>query len=257
MTVDQTTLSQLYEEPYFRGNEYGDYLADRKVHRRNFVRRLSELRRIVSDFRSLFEVGCAYGLWLELLTENGIECAGVDVSGVPVQYAVEELRQNAISGDFLAIDVESGRFDVFCMWDTIEHLARPDLYVERVFELLAAGGTLVFTTGDIGSRYARWRGGHWRMIHPPTHLHYFSRGTARRLLERHGFCDVQFQSIAVYRNLHSVLGSLAALHRGFAGSMAKWLHGILPRVIQQRCGTWTNLGDIMLVSAKRPAHPGL
>ena len=43
------------------------------------------------------------------------------------------------------------------------------------------------TTGDIGSLMARWRGARWRQIHPPTHLHYFSKLTLAQLLERHGF----------------------------------------------------------------------
>ncbi len=252
VTVDLATLDQLYCESYFHGHEYGDYLADRDIHRRTFARRLSDMRTAAGEPRSVFEIGCAYGFWLELLTENDIQCAGVDISPAPVQYAVGQLRQNATCGDFLSLDIEPGRFDAFCMWDTIEHLSRPELYLQRIFDLLPGGGTLAFTTGDIGSRYARWRGRRWRMIHPPTHLQYFSRDTARRLLERYGFRDIQVQSTAIYRTLHSVLGSLAALNRGVTRSMARSLHRVLPNSLQQRVGAWTNLGDIMFVSAKTP-----
>ena len=60
------------------------------------------------------------------------------------------------------------------MWDTIEHLKRPDLFVQKAAADLRPGGLIALTTGDIGSLNARLRGARWRMIHPPTHLHYFS-----------------------------------------------------------------------------------
>ena len=58
-----------------------------------------------------------------------------------------------------------------CLWDTIEHLAEPEAYLEKIAKSLPVGGWLFLTTGDIGSPMARARGSRWRMIHPPTHLY--------------------------------------------------------------------------------------
>jgi hypothetical protein len=55
---------------------------------------------------------------------------------------------------------------------------------------LEPGGLLALTTGDIGSLNARLRGSNWRMIHPPTHLHYFSVQSITSLLKRHGIDTV-------------------------------------------------------------------
>ena len=58
---------------------------------------------------------------------------------------------------------------------------------------------LALTTGDIGSVNARLRGHKWRMIHPPTHLHYFSAETMKALLDRHGFRQSSISVIPVSR----------------------------------------------------------
>lgn len=251
INASQVVLRQLYDEDYFRGKEYSDYLLDSKIHRRNFMHRLSEIQTIVGHPREVFEIGCAYGLWLELLVKNDIPCSGIDISSIPVRYAVEQLHQNAFCGDFLQFVIEPSRFDVYCMWDTIEHLLRPDLFVKRILELLPVGGIFVFTTGDIGSRYACWRGRHWRMIHPPTHLQYFSKQTVRKLLERFGFCDIKIHSVPIYRNLRSVIRTTIALQNGLPRIVANVADTILPKWIQEQCVGWIDLGDIMLVSAKK------
>ena len=63
---------------------------------------------------------------------------------------------------------------------------------------------LALTTGDIGSPLARWRKGKWRQIHPPSHLHYFSKNTLRLLLSKHGL-DVCYTGYAgCYRSLDTV-----------------------------------------------------
>lgn len=248
---DEQESNQLYTAEYFQGQEYGDYLADREVHRRNFAARLRDMERLAGPLKSVFEIGCAYGLWLELLSERGIRAAGIDISSEAVRYATEQLGQQASQGNFLQAPLAAGEFEAFCLWDTIEHLSDPSATIERAAQLLPEGGWLFLTTGDIGSRMARWRGRRWRMIHPPTHLHYFSRATIKRLLARHGLTVVEIRAVGVYRTVHSVLSSLAAVGKGVSRGIGGALATTLPQRLQKRVGAWVNLGDIMFVAAQK------
>src|SRR5207302_10397980 len=72
-------IKQLYEADYFNGKEYGNYVGDHESHRKNFAHRYRMLREVTPEVRSLFEVGCAYGFWLEQCSREGVECAGVDM----------------------------------------------------------------------------------------------------------------------------------------------------------------------------------
>jgi 2-polyprenyl-3-methyl-5-hydroxy-6-metoxy-1,4-benzoquinol methylase len=245
-------IAALYGEGYFSGHEYGDYLAESDVHRRNFERRLKEITAVAGRLESVFEVGCAYGLFLACLAERGIRCAGIDVCEAAVGYARCELGQQAACGDFLTASITPGEYQTFCMWDTIEHLMHPEQFVEKIYDLLPSGGWFFATTGDIGSRLACWRGRRWRMIHPPTHLQYFSSATMRQFLARFGFEVEGIRSIAYYRNLRSVLANMQILGRGPLRSAARLGDGMIPQGIQRRVGVTLNLGDIMLVCARKP-----
>ncbi len=251
LDLDASAYTALYDDDYFMGEEYGDYLADEALHRRNFERRYQDMVARTGRPRSVFEIGCAYGFWLDTLAQIGVPASGIDVCEGPVRYAVERLGQQAHLGSFLERDMVPGEHDVFCMWDTVEHLPEPELFIQRASDLLPSGGWLFMTTGDIGATFARLRGRRWRMIHPPTHVHYFSRGTMRQLLERHGFEAVEFQSAPVFRNLRSVLSTLAVLGSGAVGQTAEYLATTLPVGFQEALGVWTNLGDIMMVGARR------
>ncbi|HUE71457.1 MAG TPA: class I SAM-dependent methyltransferase [Pirellulaceae bacterium] len=246
-----TTTAEIYTEAYFAGEEYCDYLADREVHRQNFAARWRDMQRLAGKLTSVFEIGCAYGLFLEYATSQGATATGIDVCREAVEHAAAQLGQRATAGDFLTAPIAAGQYQAFCLWDTIEHLPHPEAVIGRVVELLPAGGWLFLTTGDIGSGVARFRGRSWRMIHPPTHLQYFSRDTMRQFLARHGLEVVEIKSIGVYRTLHSVLAGLSVLGKGWSRSVAARLHKSIPVRTQQRLGAWVNLGDIMGVAARK------
>jgi SAM-dependent methyltransferase len=252
LDISEEALKNLYREDYFTGQEYGDYLADAHVHTKNFERRLTRLRQLSSGWSSIFEIGCAYGFWLDTASRHGIRCSGIDVCPEAVEYAAQRFQQAALLGDFLSLPMAPGQFDAFCMWDTIEHLAHPEQFIARVVELLPRGGWFFCTTGDIGSRVARRQGPRWRMIHPPTHLQYFSTDSLGRLLTRQGLDVVKIESTPMYRSLRGTLGGLSALSRGPVQKIAQLASRVVPSVVQDRVGFWLDLGDIMLAVARKP-----
>jgi SAM-dependent methyltransferase len=235
----------VYAESYFEGEEYADYRRDRKMLEANFR---SVLRRMEPWSRGgrLFEVGCAYGFFLNLCRGKW-SAEGVDVSEPAVRHAREELLVSARFGEFLDVDVEPAAFDAFCLWDTLEHLARPDLYVEKISRSLRPGGCLFLTTGDIGSAVAQRRGERWRLIHPPTHLFYFSRPTVTRLLDRYGLSVLEIGSQGYTRSLDSMFRQVALRTkppwRGFLEKLGRFRPFQVPIPL--------DLGDIMFVAARR------
>jgi 2-polyprenyl-3-methyl-5-hydroxy-6-metoxy-1,4-benzoquinol methylase len=249
--LDATDFAALYGRDYFHGSEYLDYVEERESLRLNFANRMSTLKEITGGLRgkSLFEIGCAYGFFLELAREHGVEASGVDTAAEAVRYAQDTLGVRAECGDYLALQTDP--VDLIAMWDTVEHLPRPDLFIEKAAADLRPGGLIAITTGDIGSLNARMRGRYWRMIHPPTHLHYFSVVTLSRLLVRHGLDVVHVTHPGVSRRLHSIL-YLVLAHRLQARGLCRVATRMLPNL-----PVTLNLFDIMFVVArKRAGDPG-
>jgi 2-polyprenyl-3-methyl-5-hydroxy-6-metoxy-1,4-benzoquinol methylase len=252
----QTELStrdveRLYGPGYFQGEEYGDYLADALIHLKNSHRRLKQIASIAGQIDTIYEIGCAYGFWLQTATQNGIRAAGIDVSPEAVRYASEVLNQNAALGSFEDAEIPPGRFQAFCMWDTIEHLVHPNTFLAKISSLLPRSGWFFATTGDIASKHAQRSGPQWRMIHPPTHLQYFSTNTMSRFLQRHGLQVVSIKPTPMYRSVYGTLEGLKLFGKGPLKSTAKLASIVLPRALTRRAVFSLDIGDIMFIAARK------
>lgn len=246
---DPSALLDIYGEDYFSKAEYPDYIGQQNTLRKSMRRHLKQMARYPHQRDSLLEVGCAYGLFLDEARHHYRGVKGVDVCAAPVAYAENTLDLDARCENFLEMDFGSEKFDVICLWDTIEHLEAPERYVAKAARLLNESGMLFLTTGDIGSLNARLRGRRWRQIHPPSHLHYFSRETMTRLLGRLGFQVAGIETASYYHTIFNVLASIR-LRGGAGGSVAATLLTLSGEKLTRRLGFWINLRDIMFVAAR-------
>jgi SAM-dependent methyltransferase len=244
-------LAQIYSAAYFEGEEYADYLGDAASHVENFRRRLARITAIAAPIESLYEIGCAYGLWLQVARSAGIRVAGIDITPDGVRHAHDVLGLDATQGEFADDALTPGAWQAFCMWDTIEHLPHPEEHLAQVAAALPAGGWFFATTGDIGSPRAQREGERWRMIHPPTHLQYFSRASITRALARHGLVVRHVESTAMCRSLYGVIEGLQILGHGPARAAARLAGAVLPPGLTRRLRFTVDLGDIMLVCAQK------
>ena len=178
--------SKEYTEAYYRDGTYADYLADRDTIQRNARRVLSELEQMV-EARRLLDVGCATGFFLDAARSRGWTVRGLEVSEFASNYARRELKLPVDTGSIVSPPAGLSQYDVVTLWDTIEHLDRPDLALANIRSLLAPRGVLVFSTGDYDSLLRRLTGKRWRLFADPTHNFFFNERLLRRMLERENF----------------------------------------------------------------------
>lgn len=243
-------LTALYDDRYFNGGEYADYLGEEAALRRSMRNHLQQMSRHPPKGRRLLEIGCAYGLFLDEARREGFEVTGLDICAGPLSHGRHQLGLDTRCADFRTVDLGRAAYDTVCLWDTIEHLPDPDHFVARARDLLTCGGMLYLTTGDMGSLNARLRGARWRQIHPPTHVSYFTRSSMRRMLERLGFEVVAVETAGYYHTLYNVLASFR-MRGGTMGRAASGALAILGAERARRIGGWINLGDTMFVAARR------
>lgn len=249
LSISDEELKQLYSEEYFSGKEYGNYLSDKKNIQNNFQKRLDVILKYIPETKGkkLFEIGCAYGFFLELAKRYFYKAVGIDVSSDSIKYARQVLMVDAIDGDFLNYKL-SEKYDVFCMWDTIEHLKKPHLFIDKIAQHINKDGILAITTGDMDSINARFRGNKWRQIHPPTHLHYFSQKTLSALLQKHGFRVVYIAYPGLYRSVDDIAYIILALKN----KKAK-LYEFIKKTGLLNWSIYLNTFDLMYVVAQRMA----
>ncbi len=243
--VASLNFSRLYDESYFSGDEYANYLGDRSTFDKQFWARLKQVLRYQKSGR-MIEIGCAFGFFLNLARDH-FDVQGYEISQAAARYAATELGLDVRCADFSAVDVAPGTADVIVMWDVIEHLPRPDLTILKAGEVLGAGAHLFLTTGDIGSALARLRREKWRLVHPPTHLQYFTRKSITQLLERAGLSVVNLKYCSTRRSIRQVAYSLCMLGRKKRPRLYRRIDALPLADLSFALNTY----DIMFVAARK------
>ncbi|MEY2401432.1 MAG: hypothetical protein QOJ08_1543 [Ilumatobacteraceae bacterium] len=239
-------FEKLYGHDYFHGDEYHDYIAEKAITQKSFKLRMRKLDRFLDPnrHRSVLEIGSAYGFFLDFVRDRFSKATGTDVAVEGVQYAQAQGLDVRL-GDLTRMDLDDN-YDVVCLWDTIEHLAHPEDHLEIISKRTQPGALITVTTGDIGSPLARVRGRKWRLIHPPTHLHYFSEKTLSKFLERYGFRVVHSSYCGGYRSLEFAANFILNV---------QWNKPRLYRAVQKtgllKFAPYMNMGDIRYIIAER------
>jgi 2-polyprenyl-3-methyl-5-hydroxy-6-metoxy-1,4-benzoquinol methylase len=239
--AESNNASSNYTESYYRGNVYADYLKERDAIHKNADRTLARLERLVPG-RTLLDVGCATGFFLEAARARGWTVRGLEVSEYASDYARRELGLTVYTGSIVSPPDGLSLFDVITLWDTIEHLDRPDQALSATYNLLHSHGVLVLTTGDYGSLLRRLTGRKWRLFADPTHNFFFDQHTLKKLLSQKGFHVLNVNHAGKWVSL------LMILHQSglpFAQRARDWLkaRGTNPAL-------YVNLWDVMTVIAK-------
>ena len=204
--------AEVYRDVYFQGTKYVDYQhraykGERKALICNFRRRIGILRKLAPEAKRLVEIGSGYGFFLELAGHYWC-VKGFEISEHAAQQA-QKLGLPCICADYLAHDMQDYVPDVACLWDTIEHLTTPRRMLEKIAADLPSQGLIAISTGDINAFLPRFQKTNWRLIHPPTHLWYFSSVTLIQLLRDVGFEPVKIVYPFYYRSLRAYIGNLS------------------------------------------------
>lgn len=240
---EKDELLNAYEEV-----EDDTYVAERPGRKRTFARHLQSLERFAgpANGRQLLDVGAYTGVFVETAQEHGWRAIGIEPSRWAVGIAQKE-GIPVIQGTLDSPELKDRHFDVITMWDVIEHLDDPSAELDKLFHLLNPGGWLAVHTMDIDSLVARLMGERWPWL-MDMHIHYFSRQTLTKFLEKGGFEVVWSGAQGRYLSL----GYLGSRVSGLSQPFGRLIDGVVSYSGLKSVNVPVNFGDLITAFAMRP-----
>lgn len=185
----------------YAGAASDDYVEEESGQRETARRALARIERhLVPDphngaprSRRLLDLGCWVGFLLAEARARDWEVVGVEPSQFASGYARDRLGLDVRTGELLTSPLPLRHYDAVVMGDVIEHLPRPGETLDRMAALLRPGGLAWMALPDAGSLVARGLGRRWWSV-IPTHVQFFTRGSIRTLLERHGWTVLEIST---------------------------------------------------------------
>jgi len=153
-------------------------------------------RQLVGRNQEVLDVGCGEGFFAAELQRDGNRIVGVDAlptageSGALERYISADLN---VAQPELARQAGEHRFDRVLLLDVLEHLVQPERLLGEIRPALKESGMLMVSLPNVANitvRLALLFGRfHYtdRGILDRTHLHFYTRKTARAFLEENGW----------------------------------------------------------------------
>ncbi len=104
--------------------------------------------------RRVLDVGCSQGIVPLLLAREGCDVIGVDTSPQAIEEAKRYLANEPthvqekicyVNADFLSLNTHDAEPDTIVISEVLEHLVRPEIFVEKAASLLKPDGCLIIT----------------------------------------------------------------------------------------------------------------
>lgn len=227
----------------FNPDNEAAYLEVEATIQRENAARLTELLRHVapSSHPRLLEIGCMHGDFVYQARAAGFEAHGADLSETAV---VEANRRMPGSVRLATLDSSfaDDSLDVVAAFNVVEHMDRPDEFLDQVVRTLRPGGVLIAETPAQESVYhhvlflrgratpdAQFDVG----VHPGTHIFKFGRRSWATILRDRGFevLEVEPRSTPMRellaKNRHDPMLRAGIVGFGLLGRATGWENRVL------------------------------
>lgn len=183
-----------YHERFIETEEV--YLSTAKIYLDELNKELIKLKDQTNKKNiNLLDIGCGIGYFLSLAKKDGYDVMGTDISKWVANYVKEHHGIKVVSGNFLELKLPENYFDVITMWQVIEHLPQPNLFLKKIFTLLNPGGILVIATPHVDNWFAQMYKSNWNCFMPDEHLGLFNLESMKLILEKNNFDLITVKSI--------------------------------------------------------------
>lgn len=142
----------------------------------------------------VLEIGPGNCTFLALCQDNNINIDIVDFSPIICRKIQDDFNTYAYNGDITDAPIAPNSYDFVVAFDVIEHCTTPKAWIEKIFNILKPGGTLILSTisienclDSIGVFLYRLKIKHFlQKLYPKYHIHYFTPKNLKLLIESSG-----------------------------------------------------------------------
>ena len=221
------------EENRFYADEFESFMSSRsgksggwekiekhiKANEDNMQRRIKYLEPFLKRNLKILEVGCSSGFMLHPLIEKGLNCTGIEPSGVFRKNLIDSGIKVFDTYDNLIKENPNSKFDLIIHFFVLEHIRDPLSFLSKQINLLNKGGKLIFEIPNYADplysiydipQFERF---YWSVAHP----WYFNEKSLKFLLEK---LDINFEIIRDQR--YDLSNHIVWARDGKPGGMKKF-----------------------------------
>lgn len=188
-------LTEYYGEQSIAYNGNGgdqfinDYINNKSGYwdKLNLRSRLAEINLYAPNAKSVLDIGCGAGLYIDYLRSKGFKVQGIELSEWGYKSATKKLGLKVHNTPLRKSTIKTNSIDVITMYDLLEHTRSPLLELKHIKKLLGDDGLLIINVPNFDSFISNKTGSQWNKLIPPNHLYHFTTDSLTNILNKSGF----------------------------------------------------------------------
>lgn len=196
--VSDILADDFYEDTY-SSDKYADVVSklgfDSHQYRKERFgsERITKINEYVNSITnpSFLDVGCSTGFVVQSAAEHEWKSKGIDLNAHAVKFGKDTYDLNLTSENFFEL---TEKFDCIGMYDVLEHVSNPRMFLEQAHNLLNSNGIIhiYVPNWNSASRYILGQDAHF--IWPSHHLTYFTPHTLLDMVQNNGFKVIEMET---------------------------------------------------------------
>ncbi len=192
-------FSDRYSKSFDPGSHYKKYYKNEMASRFGFG--LEHIVRLFRFFRAfkiftispraqkILDVGSGRGFTLFYLKNlyKYKRTVGTQISKNAFIFSRDKLGLEIYDKDLLNLPLENASFDMITIWHVLEHVQKPEEYIEKMYDLLENHGKLIIEVPNFNSWTRILTAPYWLSFDIEHHLFFFTPQTLSSLLIKYGF----------------------------------------------------------------------
>lgn len=155
---------------------------------------LKNLKKMNPNGKTLLDVGCGYGYFLDEAQKSDLQVEGIEPSKkLAVQlFKRLNLKVNNLSfEEYFKKNKEKKKFDFITIIHVIEHVRNPKNFIKMAASLLNKNGILYIETPNLRSHLYNFEKDNYTFLTPPDHLWIFSQRSFRSIIRKIPYLKIE------------------------------------------------------------------
>ena len=197
-------IRKYYEENYHKKRNFeSDQSDEEKI---NFYEGLDSMRKNtllcqIPDNSNVLEIGSGYGWFLEKIKDSGVKIDGVEINQDMINFVQNRSGIKMINHNFvyeIAPKTMYKAYDVIFMFDVLEHVRNPVVFLNNVKTCLKHGGLLFVEVPNFDDGNKEYSKAYNDFLYIYQHLSYFTPEALKFTLKQAGFTDILIKGMQRY-----------------------------------------------------------
>ncbi len=191
--IEEKSIGKYYKtDNYISHSDTNKGFINKLYHliRKHQINRKEKLISKLSSKRTLIDIGCGTGTFLNYCKEKKWDVLGLEPDNKTKKYAEKNYNLNIYSS---LKSITDKKVDVVTMWHSLEHVYNLKADLKSIYDLLNNKGYLIIAVPNSDSYDAKYYKKNWAAYDLPIHLYHFNKKNIKEIAKKFGFSVIKIK----------------------------------------------------------------